>query len=196
PIPHQARTRRRCRQLPGAKPTTPGHLVSPGRGQARCRRMNPRRRIPPVARLLAAPGGVALTARYRRERVVDTLRLVLGELRRQASDGGPVPPDEARPAGAARRLESASRPRLTRVVNATGVVLHTNLGRAPLADEAIAALVSAAGGATNLELDLGTGRRGERDDLVVEDLSALTGAEAALVAYHQAAAVPLGLDAL
>ena len=157
---------------------------------------NPRRRIPPVARLLAAPGGVALTARYRRERVVDTLRLVLGELRRQASDGGPVPPDEALLAAAARRLESASRPRLTRVVNATGVVLHTNLGRAPLADEAIAALVSAAGGATNLELDLGTGRRGERDDLVVEDLSALTGAEAALVVNNNAAAVLLILNTL
>ena len=158
--------------------------------------MNPRRRIPPVARLLAATGGIALTARYRRERVVDTLRLVLGELRRQAPDGVPVPPDEELLAAAARRLESASRPRLTRVVNATGVVLHTNLGRAPLADEAVAALVSAAAGATNLELDLQTGRRGERDELVAADLSALTGAEAALVVNNNAAAVLLVLNTL
>ncbi|HYV58412.1 MAG TPA: L-seryl-tRNA(Sec) selenium transferase [Candidatus Nitrosopolaris sp.] len=157
---------------------------------------NPRRRIPPVGRLLAAPGGLALTARYRRERVVDTLRLVLGELRRQVSDGVSLPTDEELIAAAARRLDSASRPRLTRVVNATGVVLHTNLGRAPLADEAVAALASAAGGATNLELNLQTGRRGERDELVAADLCALTGAEAALVVNNNAAAVLLVLNTL
>jgi L-seryl-tRNA(Ser) seleniumtransferase len=107
-----------------------------------------------------------------------------------------VPPDETLLAAAARRLELASRPQLARVVNATGVVLHTNLGRAPLADEAIAALASAAGGATNLELDLRTGRRGERDELVSADLAALTGAEAALVVNNNAAAVLLVLNTL
>jgi len=157
---------------------------------------NPRRRIPPVARLLAAPEGIALTTRYRRERVVDTLRLVLGELRRQVSDGASLPTDEELLTAAAHRLESASQPRLTRVVNATGVVLHTNLGRAPLADEAVAALTSAAAGATNLELDLQTGRRGERDELVAADLCALTGAEAALVVNNNAAAVLLVLNTL
>ena len=157
---------------------------------------NPRRRIPPVARLLAAPEGLALTARYRRERVVDTLRLVLGELRRRVSDGASLPTDRELLATAAHRLQSASQPRLTRVVNATGVVLHTNLGRAPLAEEAVAAVTSAAAGATNLELDLQTGRRGERDELVAADLCALTGAEAALVVNNNAAAVLLVLNTL
>src|SRR5262249_61743973 len=82
-------------------------LARPGSGtmprMPRSSAPNPRRRIPPVARLLAAPEGLALTARYRRERVVDTLRLVLGELRRQVSDGASLPTDEELIAAAAPR---------------------------------------------------------------------------------------------
>ena len=157
---------------------------------------NPRRAIPSVERLLQAPGGAALAARYRREHVVETTRAVLGDVRRAAADGGGVPPDDEILDRVRTRLETGSSARLRRVVNATGVVLHTNLGRAPLAEEAIAALVEAARNGVNLELDLASGRRGDRDALLADDLRALTGAEASVVVNNNAAAVLLVLDTL
>src|SRR5436309_3389313 len=150
--------------------------------------------IPSVERLLQAPAGAALAARWRREHVVETTRAVLEEIRRATGDGTAVPPADEVLRRVAVRLEAAAAPRLVRVVNASGVVLHTNLGRAPLAEEAIAALVGAARHAANLELDLVTGRRGYRDGLVADDLRALTGAEAALVVNNNAAAVLLALN--
>ncbi len=86
-------------------------------------------------------------------------------------------------------------PRLRRVINASGVILHTNLGRAPLS-RAAAEAAAAAGGYSNLELDLDTGRRGERAALVAGPLTTLFGAEAALVVNNNAAAVMLALAAL
>src|SRR5207247_2468806 len=163
---------------------------------ARSEASNPRREIPSVERLLQAPAGAALAARWRREHVVETTRAVLEEIRRATGDGTAVPPADEVLRRVAVRLEAAAAPRLVRVVNASGVVLHTNLGRAPLAEEAIAALVSAARHAANLELDLVTGRRGDRDGLVADDLRALTGAEAALVVNNNAAAVLLALNTL
>jgi L-seryl-tRNA(Ser) seleniumtransferase len=157
---------------------------------------NARRAIPSVARLLEAPVTAALLARYRREHVVATIRTVLGELRGAVATSAAVPAPEDLLARVRSRLEAGSAPRLAPVVNATGVVLHTNLGRAPLAAEAVAAVVTAARGAVNLELDLVTGRRGERDALCSEDLRALTGAEAALVVNNNAAAVLLVLNTL
>ena len=145
---------------------------------------------------MRSAGGQALVARHRRERVVETVRLVLAERRKTLAKGGEVPADDAILFDVAARLGAASRPRLTRVVNATGVVLHTNLGRALLADEAIAAMTEAARAAVNLELDLLTGRRGERDGLVAEELADLTGAEAALVVNNNAAAVLLAIAAI
>jgi L-seryl-tRNA(Ser) seleniumtransferase len=159
-------------------------------------RPNPLRAVPSVERLLQRPAGAELVRRHRRERVVETVRLVLAAVRRELAGGGAVPSDDAILADAATRLDAAAKPRLVPVVNATGVVLHTNLGRAPLADAAIAAMTAAARGAVNLELDLLTGRRGDRDALLADDLCALTGAEAGLVVNNNAAAVLLAVAAL
>jgi L-seryl-tRNA(Ser) seleniumtransferase len=157
---------------------------------------NPRRAIPPLGRLLEAPAAAPLLARFRRERLLEVLRQVVDEARRTAADGVAVPGAEGLLAAAAARLEAEAAPRLQRVVNASGVVLHTNLGRALLAAAAVDAVVAVARGACNLELDLRTGRRGERDALVEEHLQALTGAEAALVVNNNAAAVLLALNTL
>jgi len=157
---------------------------------------NPLRALPSVERLLASAAGARLAACWRRELLVEAIRAVLAGVR-QAVRAGAAAPDEAALLGAVEaRLAAAAAPRLARVVNATGVVLHSNLGRAPLAREAIEAVAAAAGGAVNLELDLVTGRRGSRDALVAADLRALTGAEAALVVNNNAAAVLLALAAL
>ena len=93
-------------------------------------------------------------------------------------------------------LARARRPRLRRVLNATGVIVHTNLGRAPLAAEAIARVEEVARGYSNLEYDLTPGARGSRQDHVADILRRLTGAEAALVVNNNAAAVLLALAAL
>jgi L-seryl-tRNA(Ser) seleniumtransferase len=94
------------------------------------------------------------------------------------------------------RLLQARLPSLRRVINATGIVIHTNLGRAPLAAEAIAAIDAVARGYSNLELDLTTGQRGVRYEHVEDLLRKLTGAEAALVVNNCAAAVVLALDTM
>jgi L-seryl-tRNA(Ser) seleniumtransferase len=93
-------------------------------------------------------------------------------------------------------LVAARRPRLRRVLNATGVIVHTNLGRAPLAPAALERVLEVGGGYSNLEYDLGAGTRGSRQDHVAASLRRLTGAEAALVVNNNAAAVLLALAAL
>jgi L-seryl-tRNA(Ser) seleniumtransferase len=93
-------------------------------------------------------------------------------------------------------LAAARGARLRRVINATGVIIHTNLGRAPLAPEALERVNAVAGGYSNLEYDLGEGGRGSRQDHVAPILRRLTGAEAALVVNNNAAAVLLALAAL
>jgi L-seryl-tRNA(Ser) seleniumtransferase len=152
--------------------------------------------IPSVGRLLETAAAARLLARWRREHVVETVRALLDELRVAAAAGAAVPPGDAVLAEVARRLAADAAPRLRRVINASGVVLHTNLGRAPLAASAVDALVEVARSAVNLEYDLATGRRGERCELVAGDLCALTGAEAALVVNNNAAAVLLMLNSL
>ena len=95
-----------------------------------------------------------------------------------------------------RELETARTPSLRRTLNATGVIVHTNLGRAPLADAALERVVEVGRGFSNLEYDLTAGARGSRQDHVAAILRRLTGAEAALVVNNNAAAVLLALAAL
>jgi L-seryl-tRNA(Ser) seleniumtransferase len=157
---------------------------------------NPRRALPSVERLLQTAGGAELVARYRRAHVVETVRAVLEELRHAAGAGDDVPAPDEVVRRVAERLGTLAAPRLVPVVNATGVLLHTNLGRALLAGDAIAAVAEAARRPVGLEIDLVTGRRGDRDALVADDLCALTGADAALVVNNNAAAVLLALNTL
>ena len=124
---------------------------------------------------------------------VDAARTVIDRAREEIQAGAD-PGDLA--ARLSDELAATRRPRLRRVLNATGVVVHTNLGRAPLAQEAIARMVGAAGGYSNLEYDLEQGARGSRQDHLAAILQRLTGAEAALVVNNNAAAVLLALAAL
>ena len=124
---------------------------------------------------------------------VDAARAVIDRAREEIQAGAD-PGDLA--ARLREELADARRPRLRRVLNATGVVVHTNLGRAPLAEEALARVVEAARGYSNLEYDLAEGARGSRQDHVAAILRRLTGAEAALVVNNNAAAVLLALAAL
>ena len=156
----------------------------------------PYRAIPSVERLLRSPAAAPLLARWKRERIVEMVRLALRDVRRQLDAGGALPADEVLLARVSAHLAAAAAPRLQRVVNATGVILHTNLGRAPLAEVAVEAVAVAARGTVNLELDVATGRRGNRDALVEDDLRALTGADAGLVVNNNAAAVLLAIAAL
>jgi L-seryl-tRNA(Ser) seleniumtransferase len=124
---------------------------------------------------------------------VETARKVLARARQQMQ-AGDDPGDLAAAFDA--DLASARAPKLRRVINATGVIVHTNLGRAPLADAALDRVRDIALGYSNLEYDLAAGRRGSRQDHVTDVLRRLTGAEAALVVNNNAAAVMLALAAL
>ncbi len=154
------------------------------------------RSLPSVDRLLAHPDVVPLLARHARAAVTDALRDALAAARQAIAAGAAVPDAVALVADAAARLAALTAPQLRPVINATGVVLHTNLGRAPLADAAVAALTAVAAQPCALELELAGGGRGERDAAVAAQLAALTGAEAALVVNNNAAAVLLALNTL
>src|SRR5207237_4842082 len=124
---------------------------------------------------------------------VDAARIVIDKAREEIQAGAD-PGDLA--ARLRKELADARRPRLRRVLNATGVVVHTNLGRAPLAEETVERVADAARGYSNLEFDLAEGSRGSRQDHVAPILRRLTGAEAALVVNNNAAAMLLALAAL
>jgi L-seryl-tRNA(Ser) seleniumtransferase len=124
---------------------------------------------------------------------VDAARAVLARAREEIRAGADPGDLEAR---VREELAAAHAPSLRRVLNATGVIVHTNLGRAPLAAEALAQVLEAARGYSNLELDLHEGVRGSRQDHVAPILRRLTGAEAAIVVNNNAAALLLALAAL
>jgi L-seryl-tRNA(Ser) seleniumtransferase len=155
--------------------------------------------IPSVDRLLnAAAFGPAL-ARYGRTQVISVLRAHLDSLRKAAFAGelDSQSVSEAALAGEVEaKLALSARPALQPVFNLTGTVLHTNLGRAVLPEEAARAVLESMRSPVNLEYDLATGRRGERDTIVEKLLCELTGAEAATIVNNNAAAVLLILSAL
>ncbi len=146
--------------------------------------------LPAVGKLVNQPGYAALVEEFGRVRVVEAIREQVASERIDK-----VLDDAERNRRVSARLRASAAPRLQRVINASGVILHTNLGRAPLSRSAIDAL-SVAGGYSNLELDLDTGRRGERAELLAGLLNRLFDCEAALVVNNNAAAVLLSLTAL
>lgn len=156
------------------------------------------RAIPKVHALLETGEARSLLSVYGRAAVVEAIRAELSDLRQRllVRNGHPIdtPSSEAVLAAVARRLAEQNLARLTRVINATGIVLHTNMGRAPLADRAAAAVAQIAAGYSNLELDLATGERGRRGGEIEGLLTKLTGAESALVVNNNAAGVLLALD--
>ena len=152
-----------------------------------------RSRPPSVETLLGAPEADALLAVYGRSGVLHAIRAVLAAMREA---GGGASETAAILARVAARLDRENRPSLRPVLNLTGTVLHTNLGRAPLPPEAAEAVARVMVQASNLEFDLARGERGERDDHVEGLIRRLTGAEAALVVNNNAAAVLLVLNAL
>ncbi len=158
------------------------------------------RRIPSVDELLSRPRLAAFAGRMDRSLLVALLRDVLAELRARISEDSTVTVTtldvDSIEGLIAAEADRFLQPSLQAVINATGVILHTNLGRAPLATGVMAAIEAAATNYSNLEYDLGRGARGKRDEHTRDLLTRLTGAEDAIVVNNCAAAVLLVLSAL
>src|SRR6516164_5519594 len=157
--------------------------------------------IPSVEQLRQRDAMQTLETRYGRTAVVDALRDETNALRERLGSGAiaAVTVKDAVDTierGVEARLRAAMRPSLVRVINATGVIVHTNLGRAPLSEAALARVQEVAGGYTNLEYDLAAGARGRRDVHAEKLIARLTGAEAAVVVNNNAAATLLMLAAM
>jgi L-seryl-tRNA(Ser) seleniumtransferase len=163
---------------------------------------NARRGLPPLDRLMNDPAVAQLIPLYGRDQVRVQARRVVDDLRELLAADPPPPRAEvesavaALPARIAAEIEASLGGPLRRVVNATGVFLHTNLGRAPLPRPVAEALPTLLDAYCDLELDLETGKRGQRNRRVERLLVALTGAEAAVVVNNNAAALVLVLAAL
>jgi L-seryl-tRNA(Ser) seleniumtransferase len=156
------------------------------------------RSIPSVDRLLREPTVALLVERYARGPVLEGARRLLLEWRERVrvDPAVMVPPAAALAEQLAEQLSRSTQPPLRRAINATGVVLHTNLGRAPLSAAALAAMADVGRGYSNLEYDLDAGARGSRHEHVSAALNRLSGTEAALVVNNNAAAILLALTAL
>jgi L-seryl-tRNA(Ser) seleniumtransferase len=159
------------------------------------------RLIPSIEQLRQRPAVRSLEARYGREALVHALREAAAALRAELAGGRNAPGDEESAAEAIARdaegrLARSFEPSLSRVINATGVIIHTNLGRAPLADVALQRIGELGGGYSNLEYDVAAGARGSRSVHAELLLARLTGAEAAAVVNNNAAATLLMLAAI
>ena len=152
-----------------------------------------RRDLPSVSSLLETAGVKQLLEQHPRNVVLDALRDSVEAAR---SAGGSSKTEQQWVDTIASAIRNATRPSLRRVINATGVILHTNLGRAPLAGVAIRAIEQVAEGFSNLEYDIASGQRGSRYSHCVGLLTQLTGAEDALVVNNCAAAIVLTLNTL
>ncbi len=158
--------------------------------------MDSLRSLPSVDRLLQTPETQSWIDRYGRPLTLQAIRSILDEARADHRPGSSLPPEGELLARIGLRLQAWTASTLVPVINATGVVLHTNLGRAPLSRAALQAVQEVAAGYSNLEYDLDKGRRGSRLSHAEALLTRLTGAESALVVNNNAAAVLLVLSAL
>ena len=154
------------------------------------------RDIPSVDQILKHPRTEQLLGAYGHAWTVSAIREVLDELRQSLPNLAEIPSDAELVNSLESILQKQSQPSLRPVINATGVLLHTNLGRAPLSQAALAAVESVACGYSTLEYDLTKGKRGKRDIHASALLTRLTGGESALVVNNNAAAVLLALSAL
>jgi L-seryl-tRNA(Ser) seleniumtransferase len=158
--------------------------------------MNPLAQLPAVDRLLGDAAIQSLIEQHGRAPVTRVVRETLAAARAAMRSGAPLPEETDLITKVGAGVMALSQPKLRPVFNLTGTVLHTNLGRAPLPEEAVEALVTAARSPCALEYDIDSGGRGDRDDIVNELLCELTGAEAATVVNNNAAAVFLLLNTL
>ncbi|OGO24300.1 MAG: L-seryl-tRNA(Sec) selenium transferase [Chloroflexi bacterium RBG_16_50_9] len=154
------------------------------------------RRLPSVDRVLSEEQISQLGRDYPHDLLVGIIRQCLERERQSIAEGRPGVSMDGIVASVKASLLGLENPGLRRVINASGVILHTNLGRAPLSKESLAAMEAASSGYCNLEFDMESGTRGSRQVYIEGLLCQLTGAEAALVVNNNAAAVLLGLTAL
>ena len=154
------------------------------------------RDLPSVDSIMGTEAVAGIVDNYSREWVVDLVRHELDQARERVRNGAAAPTALELAESICGQVQSVARVEPRRVINATGVIIHTNLGRAPLSRAANDAIVQAAQGYTNLELDLVSGRRGSRQSHLKSLLCQLTGAEAALAVNNNASALLLGLSAL
>jgi L-seryl-tRNA(Ser) seleniumtransferase len=154
------------------------------------------RLLPSVDELLYSSSGQQLVQQYSRSMALRFVRASIAQARAQIRQGAQCPSSDELLLAAEHMLKESQRPNLQPVINATGVIINTNLGRSPLSQEALQAVQRVAGGYSNLEYELEAGERGSRHSHVSALLCELTGAEAALVTNNNAAAVLLALSTL
>src|SRR5688572_12142603 len=157
---------------------------------------NPYRDLPSVDRVLSDERVAHATTELGMANVTDAVREELDARRQAIAAGDGATSFEAVVEASLERAYAFLRASLRPVINATGVIIHTNLGRAPLSDDAIAAMRAVSGGYSNLEFDLDAGARGSRQEHVESLLKRLTGAEAAIAVNNNASALLLVLSAL
>ncbi|MBC8504551.1 MAG: L-seryl-tRNA(Sec) selenium transferase [Anaerolineales bacterium] len=158
--------------------------------------MSDLRHLPSVDKLIQSSTGIDWIAEFGRPLAIDAIRVTLDDLRAGFNDGVPLPSQSDLLQMITNKLQYWVVPTLQSVVNASGVIIHTNLGRAPMSKAALQAAQQVSSGYSNLEYDLGKGQRGSRTVHAENLLIKLTGAEAGLVVNNNAAAVLLALSTI